>query len=92
MAEQSGRQHAPGVLRHDQAYAEITGAGWWGWEIRLYVPCILGWGMVAEDRRWAAWTRRGAERKARRIVARHVRDHAPRRGEVITVRAEGERG
>lgn len=91
MAEQRGRQHAPGVLRHDQAYAEITGAGWWGWEIRLYVPVVPGWGMAADDRRWAA-TRHGAERKARRIVTRYIRQHAPRQREVITVRAEDERG
>jgi hypothetical protein len=44
----------------------------WGWDVRLDI-----YGGLIYQRGGHAWTRRGAEARGRRMLARHLRDRNP---------------
>lgn len=50
----------------EKPYAEIEQAGRWTWTVRL------GHGLSQYDHGWLCLGRRHAERKARRVLRRHI--------------------
>ena len=81
------QEFAPGVFRHDRAYARVSRIGRWTWRVRVMVPTSDGLGDATFDTTHVFGWRR-VERMAKRLIERHIRRHVQRDGETFEVRRD----